>query len=92
MVPRKFNIVDFKGFDLASDFGTSLPGIFDSIVDAHWNCVYIMCFGLKFAGIDIAPQYMAPEMFSDHIMLNEVIRIGNDDVITIPSISGNEST
>lgn len=86
MVPRKFNIVDFGGFDLADQYGEALPGIYDKIVDAHWNCVYIMCFGLKFAGFDIAPQYMIPEMFSDHIMLNGIISIDQNDVITIPSI------
>ncbi len=86
MVPRKFNIVDFDGFDLAGQYGEALPGIYDKIVDAFWNCVYIMCFGLKFAGFDIAPQYMVPEMFSDHIMLNGIISIDQNDVITIPSI------
>lgn len=86
MVPRKFNIVDFSGFDLAGQYGGALPGIYDKIVDAHWNCVYIMCFGLKFAGFDIAPQYMTPEMFSDHIMLNGIISIDQNDVITVPSI------
>jgi hypothetical protein len=86
MVPRKFNIVDFGGFDLASQYGEVLPGIYDKIVDAHWNCVYIMCFGLKFGGFDIAPQYMTPEMFSDHVMLNGIISIDQNDVITVPSI------
>jgi len=86
MVPRKFNIVEFGGFDLAGQYGEALPGIYDKIVDAHWNCVYIMCFGLKFAGFDIAPQYMTPEMFSDHIMLNGIISIDQNDVITVPSI------
>lgn len=91
-VPDKFNIVDFGGFDLALDYGQSIAGIYDKIVDAHWNCVYIMAFNVKFAGVNIAPQYMIPELFAGHIMLNDVIRIGNDDVITIPSISGNNST
>lgn len=86
MVPRKFNIVEFDGFDLAGQYGEVIPGIYDKIVDAHWNCVYIMCFGLKFAGFDIAPQYMIPEMFSDHIMLNGIISIDQNDVITVPSI------
>jgi len=86
MVPDKFNIVDFGGFDLASQYGEVLPGIYDKIVDAHWNCVYIMCFGLKFGGFDIAPQYMTPEMFSDHIMLNGIISIDRNDAITVPSI------
>lgn len=86
MVPRKFNIVDFCGFDLAGQYGETLPGIYDKIVDAHWNCVYVMCFGLKFGGFDIVPQYMVPEMFFDHIMLNGIISIDQNDVITIPSI------
>lgn len=86
MVPRKFNIVEFNGFDLAGQYGEALPGIYDAIVDAHWNCVYLMCFGLKFGGFDIAPQYMIPEMFSDHIMLNGIISIDQNDVITIPRI------
>ena len=86
MVPNKFNIVEFGGFDLAGQYGEALPGIYDKIVDAHWNCVYIMCFGLKFGGFEIAPQYMTPEMFSDHIMLNGIISIDRNDVITIPSI------
>ena len=86
MVPDKFNIVDFGGFDLVGQYGEALPGIYDKIVDAHWNCVYIMCFGLKFAEFDIAPQYMTPEMLSDHVMLNGIISIDRNDVITIPSI------
>lgn len=86
MVPRKFNIVDFGGFDLAGQYGEILPGIYDKIVDAHWNCVYIMCFGLKFGGFDIAPQYMTPEMFADHIMLNGIISIDQNDAITVPGI------
>lgn len=86
MVPNKFNIVDFGGFDLAEQYGGTIPGIYDKIVDAHWNCVYIMCFGLKFGGFDIAPQYMIPEMFSDHIMLNGIVSIDRNDVITVPSI------
>lgn len=86
MVPRKFNIVDFGGFDLANDFNTQLPGIYDKIVDAHWNCVYIMCFGLKFAEIDIAPQYMVPELHDGYITLNNSIRITRDDLIYIPEL------
>lgn len=86
MVPRKFNIVDFGGFDLANDFNTQLPGIYDKIVDAHWNCVYIMCFGLKFAEIDVAPQYIIPELHEGYIMLNNSIRITRDDFVYIPGI------
>lgn len=86
MVPRKFNIVDFDGFDIVEQYGEALPGIYDKIIDAHWNCVYIMCFGLKFGSLDVAPQYMTPELFSDHIMLNGIISIDRNDVITIPGI------
>lgn len=87
MVPNKFNVVNFGGFDLVRQLGESIPGIFDTIVDAHWNCVYIMCFGLKFAGIDIAPQYMSPELSTDGVVLNGNIHISSDDVITVSGIA-----
>lgn len=92
MVPDKFNIVDFGGFDLAGQYGEALPGIYDKILSAQFNCVYVMCFGLKFAGFDIAPQYVIPALVSDHIELNGIIFIDRDDIITVPSISGITST
>lgn len=87
MVPNKFSIVDFKGFDLAGQYGQAVPGIYDKIVDACWNCGYIMCFGLKFAGFDIAPQYMIPTAVSGTVKLNGIISIDSNDVITIPGIA-----
>lgn len=83
MVPRKFNIVDFGGFDLVAQSGETIPGIYDRIMDSHWNCVYIMCFGLKFAGFVIAPQYMTPEITEDTIELGGFISITRDDAVTV---------
>jgi len=83
MVPNKFNIVDFGGFDVTKDSGQKVVGIYDKLIDANWNCVYTTVFGLTFGSTRIPPYYAPIRITDTNIFLDDTLKVYRDDSVDV---------
>lgn len=87
MTPIQFKMVDLDGIDLVEIDGTAVPGIYNKILGAYNTCrVAILC-NWFFAGILLPPAHVLITMDDNVLMINDVISIDNDDIVSIPSLA-----
>ena len=87
MTPVQFKMVDLGGIDLVEIDGTVVPGIYNKILGAYNTCrVAILC-NWFFAGILLPPAHVLITMDDDVLMINDVISVESDDVLSIPSLT-----
>lgn len=87
MTPVQFKMVDLGGIDLVEIDGTAVPGIYNKILGAYNTCrVAILC-NWFFAGILLPPAHVLITMDDDVLMINDVISVDIDDVLSIPGLS-----
>ena len=87
MTPVQFKMVDLGGIDLVEIDGTAVPGIYNKILGAYNTCrVAILC-NWFFAGILLPPAHVLITMDDDVLMINDVISVESDDVLSIPGLT-----
>lgn len=87
MTPVQFKMVDLGGIDLVEIDGTAVPGIYNKILGAYNTCrVAILC-NWFFAGILLPPAHVLITMDDDVLMINDVISVESDDVVSIPGLT-----
>lgn len=87
MIPDTFNMVNMGGIDLLSSNGQVVTGLYDKILEAYSPCRICVLYNYRFGGLLISPQYVFISLGEDEIILNGVIHISSEDVVTLPTIS-----
>lgn len=87
MIPYSYNMVDMGGIDLAEANGIVVPGVYEKIVEAMNLCGDLILYNWKFAGISIAPSAYAVLQQVDSILINGLIQVTAQDVVTVLGIA-----
>lgn len=86
MIPYSYNMVDMGGIDLAEASGTVVEGLYNRLALARNACGDLILYNWKFVGIEIAPSACSTIDEGSSIVINGMIEVTDEDVVTITSL------
>ena len=86
MIPYPYKFVDFGGADLVEVNGTTISGLYQSILNAINNCGEVVLYNWYFASIPVAPSYCTIDILEGVIFINRDIEVHDDDTVWVRTL------
>lgn len=87
MIPYNYNMVDMDGIDLADVKGKTYSGLYSKIREAMNDDYTVILYNWYFSAIRIVPSYVKIVVYTNKIVINDLIIVNDDDTVEIPTMS-----